>query len=140
MAWDGTRYVAVGAYGTVLTSTDAKAWTSVAPFFDRWLLGVAWNGRRWVAVGEQNAIFSSTDAISWTVMRHCVGSGDAAARLYFTESAETILMLCTSMRFLGLLFSPVALGATGVFPIFSSTSSPLITLPKAVYLWSRCGA
>ena len=35
---------------------------------------------------------------------------------------------------------PLGLRVTGVSPIFTSTSSPLMILPKAVYLLSRCGA
>src|SRR5258706_13170659 len=51
---------------------------------------------------------------------------------YFTESAGTILMLSTPMRLLGR-----SGGWVGVVAIFSSTSSPLINLPKAVYCLSR---
>src|ERR1019366_1096957 len=47
---------------------------------------------------------------------------------HFTESAGTILMLSTPMRLFGLSW-----GCVGVVAIFSSTSSPLISLPKAVY-------
>src|SRR5689334_6755446 len=63
----------------------------------------------------------------------------AHRRDHFTESAGTIFTDCTSIRFVGLLFSPLALRVTGVFPILSRTSSPLTTLPKAVYWRSRCG-
>ena len=47
---------------------------------------------------------------------------------YFTESRGTILMLSTFMRFTGR--SP---GCVAVVPIFSNTSSPLMSLPNAVY-------
>ena len=50
-----------------------------------------------------------------------------------TRSAGTILMLMTPTRLSGALFSPDGLGPTGVSAIFSSTSSPLISLPNAVY-------
>src|SRR3954465_13036899 len=53
---------------------------------------------------------------------------------YLIESAGTILMLWTSTRLVGLLGSPPRLMVTGVLAIFVSTSSPLISLPKAVYL------
>src|SRR5262249_8624725 len=62
---DGTRYVAVG-FASVMTSPDAVNWTTVNPFFDRWLLGVATNGSLFVAVGDQNAIFTSPDGAAWT--------------------------------------------------------------------------
>ena len=47
--------------------------------------------------------------------------------------AETILMLSTVTRFMGLLFSPELLIVVGMSPIFPSTLSPLITFPKVVY-------
>ena len=47
---------------------------------------------------------------------------------HFTASAGTILMLMIPMRLLGR-----SCGCVGVVPIFSSTSSPLISLPKVVY-------
>ena len=52
---------------------------------------------------------------------------------HFTESAGTILMLSITTRLVGLLISPMLFLVTGVSPIFSSTSSPLISLPKVVY-------
>ncbi len=55
---------------------------------------------------------------------------------YFTESAGTILTLSRVTRVSGLLSSPPGARPTGVAPILSRTSRPLITLPKAVYWWS----
>ena len=52
---------------------------------------------------------------------------------YFTESARTISIFSITTRFVGLLISPCAFRSTGVSPIFSNTSSPLINLPKVVY-------
>ncbi len=53
---------------------------------------------------------------------------------YLIESAGTILMLSRVTRGLGMLISPIAFGPVqGESPSFPSTSSPLITLPKAVY-------
>src|SRR5580704_6081256 len=59
---------------------------------------------------------------------------------YFTESAETMRMLSIPIRAVGLLLAPSAPGWVAVSPILPSTSSPLITRPKQVYLPSRCGA
>src|SRR5206468_7855286 len=56
---------------------------------------------------------------------------------YFTDSAGTTFTLSITTRFVGLLGSPCAFRSTGVLPIFSSTSSPLINLPKVVYCPSR---
>src|SRR6266498_1793841 len=57
----------------------------------------------------------------------------------FTVLAGTILMLSMATRVSGLLASPFALGTTGVSPSLPRTSSPLISLPKAVYCPSSCG-
>src|SRR4051812_43425386 len=51
---------------------------------------------------------------------------------YFIELAGTISILLIVIRLVGLLFSPFPI-VTGVSPIFSSTSSPLINFPKVVY-------
>ncbi len=50
-----------------------------------------------------------------------------------------MVILSTAMRSVGLLRSR-PLDTTGVSPILSSTSSPLMTWPKAVYFPSRNGA
>ena len=42
-------------------------------------------------------------------------------------------MLVTSTRSIGLLFSPLLLGPTGVSPILPSVSSSPLNWPKAVY-------
>src|SRR5438477_13114142 len=52
---------------------------------------------------------------------------------YFTESAGTMSIFSITTRVVGLLFSPMLFRVTGVSPIFPSTSSPLINLPKVVY-------
>ena len=67
-----------------------------------------------------------------TYRTHTTRSSAGCADCYFTESAGTILMLSTFIRFSGR--SP---GSVFVVAIFSSTSSPLISLPKAVYWPSR---
>src|SRR5439155_22306299 len=58
-------------------------------------------------------------------------------RRYFTESAGTIFTLSTATRLTGLLFSPPPPEVVGVSPSRASTSSPLITCPKAEYWRSR---
>src|SRR5437773_538236 len=52
---------------------------------------------------------------------------------HFTESAGTMSIFSITTRVVGLLFSPMLFLVTGVSPIFASTSSPLINLPKVVY-------
>ena len=54
-------------------------------------------------------------------------------KFYFTELAGTMSIFSIITRFVGLLISPPLPKVTGVLPIFSRTSSPLISLPKVVY-------
>lgn len=58
-------YVAVGANGTVLRSSDAATWTPLAPLSPHDLTAVVYGGQ-FVAVGKSGVIFTSTDGTSWT--------------------------------------------------------------------------
>ena len=49
--WNGSQFVAVGEFGTILTSPDAVTWTAQSgPTSD--LHGITWNGSQYSAVGE----------------------------------------------------------------------------------------
>ncbi len=60
------RFVAVGAFGTLLTSTDGVKWVSPASGIGDSLRKVAYGASTYVAVGDAGAITSSSDAITWT--------------------------------------------------------------------------
>ena len=67
VAWNGTRYVAVGGGGTVVHSTDGINWTGASESAtSSTLLDVTWSGSRFVAVGAAGAIVYSSDGDSWT--------------------------------------------------------------------------
>jgi len=68
--------IAVGANGTILTSTDAGQWTTINPTTSVNLRGVS-NGASvatataaaaatWVVVGDGGALVTSPDGINWT--------------------------------------------------------------------------
>jgi hypothetical protein len=66
------QFVAVGAAGTIVTSTDAVTWTPRISGTSSLLTGVAFGGGRFVAVGNdgtdaEGIILSSPDAMKWTV-------------------------------------------------------------------------
>ena len=97
--------------------------------------------RRLVAVKhERSVLFVRRSALRGSALATCRQSGESGDKSphsksasqsevsYFTESRGTILMLSTFMRFTGR--SP---GCVAVVPIFSNTSSPLMSLPNAVY-------
>ena len=62
VAGSGSRFVAVGNGGTILTSPDGSTWTTQASGTAQSLLsGVAWSGSRFVAVGYGGTILTPTD-------------------------------------------------------------------------------
>jgi len=74
VAWNGTRWVAVGlgSSDTIAYSDDGLNWTGVGGTLFTTGYNVAWNGTRWVAVGgdysgnSPNTIAYSNDGITWT--------------------------------------------------------------------------
>jgi hypothetical protein len=70
LAYNGTRYVAVGDNGTTpitLSSTDGLIWQMASlPAGAPTLYGVAASSTRFVAVGQNGKIYTSTDGQSWT--------------------------------------------------------------------------
>ena len=57
-------FVAVGAAGTLLTSSDGLTWTLRAPISSSTMNAVVFGGQ-FVAVGNGGSIYTSTDGISW---------------------------------------------------------------------------
>jgi len=65
LASNGTRWVAVGDRGTVLSSDDGLTWTWRVSDPSIALTGIQWDGRRFVAVGADITTLTSPDGISW---------------------------------------------------------------------------
>lgn len=65
LCYDGTKYIAVGDNGTIMTSFDAVSWTrqSAPTSFD--LYGIARANGTIIAVGEAGTILKSGDGIFW---------------------------------------------------------------------------
>ena len=66
IAWNGALYVAVGAGGTILTSTDGYIWTRQISNVTNTLNSVTWTGTNFFVVGSNGTILSSVDGINWT--------------------------------------------------------------------------
>jgi hypothetical protein len=66
VVWTGTRLVAVGADGAVLSSVDGTAWTAAPSRAEAPLTSVAWTGARLVAVDTRGRILSSEDGATWS--------------------------------------------------------------------------
>ena len=64
ITWAGTKFVAVGTGGVVVTSPDGVAWSLRYPASTT-LSHVAWNGTTLVAVGSNGVIYTSPDAVTW---------------------------------------------------------------------------
>ena len=66
MATDGTgKYVAVGEFGTILTSSDSASWT-VRQSGSQPINGVAYGAGTFVVAGHDGRIFTSTDSgVTW---------------------------------------------------------------------------
>ena len=68
VAWDGRKYVFVGA-GVVVTSSDLMAWQVQS--IDSLLSSVTWSGTAFVAVGtsldgERDVLMQSSDGLTWS--------------------------------------------------------------------------
>lgn len=59
------RFVAVGAYGTIVTSPDSLNWTTVSSGSQSWLAAVVRGKEKFIAVGTDGATLTSSDGISW---------------------------------------------------------------------------
>ena len=82
IAWNGTRFVAVGndPTNTIAHSTDGINWIGLGKsIFTAVGYGIAWNGTRFVAVGQgTNTIAHSTDGITWTGLGGIIFTGGSA--------------------------------------------------------------
>ena len=79
VAWSGTKFVAVGAYGTALTSPDGQHWTpqvtGVNPVVVS-LFSVMWSGTGFIAGGLNGWIITSPEGVGWTVPATHLGTSD----------------------------------------------------------------
>ncbi len=73
VAWNGKRFVAVGAKGVVFTSSDGKNWMLASAGTTEDLKDVVWTGTRMVCVGIDNSkspsgalAWESSDGSKWT--------------------------------------------------------------------------
>lgn len=82
----GGNYLAAGAAGTIVRSTDATNWTALAPATGNELHALA-RGSTYVAVGASGTILRSSDAQTWTT---ALSSGAVAQTLYDVAFANNL--------------------------------------------------
>ena len=63
---ESVKFVAVGASGRIITSSDGTFWTSRSSGTSDMLKGVAYGNNIFVTVGESGTILTSSDGSSWT--------------------------------------------------------------------------
>ena len=68
IAWNGSRFVAVGAAGTVVRSADGVNWSAGRIPSTAFFSTVAPFHGGWVAGGSEGSLYSSPDAETWTSM------------------------------------------------------------------------
>lgn len=64
-----TQLVAVGTGGTILTSTDGRAWTRRNSGTAGWLVGATYAEGKFIVVGAEGTILTSTDGTAWRRVR-----------------------------------------------------------------------
>jgi hypothetical protein len=75
ITWTGSRFVAVGDSGSIVTSTDGISWNTAATQPQRTWRGVTWTGQQVIAVGDSGSIARSPDGLTWTVGNTGVSAG-----------------------------------------------------------------
>jgi len=65
IAFGAGRWVAVGTYGKVVTSTDLDTWLVVDSGVTDSLYSISWNGSEFLAAGSDGIVISSPDGLSW---------------------------------------------------------------------------
>lgn len=63
---NGTRFVAVGTRGAIVSSDDGVTWSTRTPDTRSDLSSVVWNGAQFLAVGAGGAAMTSPDGVTWT--------------------------------------------------------------------------
>ena len=69
-------YIAVGASGTLLTSSDGTTWTSRTSGTSKDINNVHYGNSSFVAVGDNGTLLSSTDGITWSDKTSNCGAND----------------------------------------------------------------
>ncbi len=74
IVWDGSQFVVIGDYGTVVTSPNGIDWTEQTSPTDAHLKAIVYDGSIFVAVGKDGAIITSPNGTAWTQRTSGTGS------------------------------------------------------------------
>ncbi|HWI81790.1 hypothetical protein [Ramlibacter sp.] len=85
---NGHQYVAVGAGGTVMTSSDLNSWTARTSGVGHVLRSVASSPARFVAVGDNGSgeaiVIGSADGVAWSVQYRSTTASSRLAKVIWT--------------------------------------------------------
>ena len=73
VTYGGGKFVAVGVFGTILTSPDGVTWTAQTATGN--FYGVTYSGSQFVAVGGSGKIVTSPDGTTWTAQTSNTSNG-----------------------------------------------------------------
>jgi hypothetical protein len=65
IAWSGQRFVAIGASGVIMVSSDGRTWSSRVSQTTETLNDIVWSGNQFIAVGSNGAIVTSLTGNLW---------------------------------------------------------------------------
>jgi hypothetical protein len=66
IAWSGRAFVAVGRFGTIVTSVNGTSWALRPSGVSSDLWSVEWSGTQFIAVGDSGTVLTSYDGLDWT--------------------------------------------------------------------------
>jgi hypothetical protein len=90
VTWSGSRYVAVGASGTIVSSTDGISWTVASSGTTNSLYGITWTGSHFIAVGDQGTVLASPDGMAWTALN--IGRTDVTLLAVVQGGTELVVV------------------------------------------------
>lgn len=89
VTWNGSKFVAVGTGGLVLTSTDGSTWSKVRLINQPSLVSIIYDGRQFIAVDENRSIAFSSDGSNWSFQN--INTKNYLTRIVFTGEKYIII-------------------------------------------------
>jgi hypothetical protein len=121
VAFGNSRYVAVGAHGTLIASDNGTTWAAITPVVGTDLHGITYGSlsatsttpavARFIAVGTAGTVITSTDGLNWVAEAPLTGNNLASVAFgsqFVTVGAGGVIF--TSLD--GLTWHPADSGTT----------------------------
>ena len=92
------KFVALGAYGTIIISPDGRNWTTVGSGTTSWLAAIAYAGKKFIAVGLDGTVLTSPDGTNWSISRYSALPIPAPQPLAKEKYEEPVVVLAYEPR------------------------------------------